>query len=1026
MDALWIIDLTESEEVVKDFYTSYWNAFLENQTDAQDLESRRQPWFAVSSTKDLGWDCDTTLLQQKVNRVMAKANQLIDVHNGLIKYDFPQPDRIIVVFMGDIQSDETQRYWLPLSVNLKQNTLSVNRWNTTPNVSFYGFLYRRKEVSHGTDLTSKEKAFLNQLHNIQNHQKVFDNVLFFEKSMQEKPEAIKMMALASLHLGCGNGNGEVLKEYWNWNQPPVYLNASASGVFFEKGVQNEREAFLLGHTLMDAFVNGDGPEFLNEDAAKQYAANISVFRNNDLSSNNLYASLSNDMPEFDTNHFRFEAPIKPGSLKVHEVWNRYFNRKDGYIANLKKNLVNTVKLDIATFEKKYVDRLAEHQMLWLQEKSKAIEDGLFNLFAKENPDRYCSLHQAINVAKCAEEEARRKITKSSDISLVDEDGKLIRPIPIPKRYKDAYKTAVELNEKSANDVLNDLDRKLRKHPVFMFSMFSRALLLGILLCTFFVFSYPLLAAGVLLLPILVYFLVYRRYMNVLHSLIDQYIALSLEKLNDRLEDAYKEAISKSQNQVAEYCKWNWEKRLENLRHNLGVFIPKDFSFKAFSAFQPLVVDNLEIAIGDKYIKMQQDDSKVSAKPAMSSGAFDKKNLLNEIPGFNVKCGENSKSIMDLDEADKRYLIQNLMGCTADVFNHMEEVLDPAKMVLRMTSAVTLMLDVSGSMFGPPHDDLKQIVADLKAKFDNRVRWVAFANSAILDKDSHEDLDEAQQLCGGGTEYVPAFELIKNCVDKGDLDMGKLIIISDGCPWDTEESKRKILELGCLVDVIYIGGGNQNYLRELAESTGGKLIVVDDIKNAHIDKDVEAGITTGFKLGDEGKFSFGELLKKSAIKACMKALYGYSVKTMVINDACIEQMLAAYGASDGIRYWIDKVAPLCSLNSGATPINISVFCKSSGINQGAMEKKFQDCQVVERTLHQFKHFDLGNVSSPDLLVTLLNILPLQNGLRDLAWTIDTNEEFLLANDDEYNQWFQKVFEDTYQCTNIYGVNINCGR
>ena len=84
--------------------------------------------------------------------------------------------------------------------------------------------------------------------------------------------------------------------------------------------------------------------------------------------------------------------------------------------------------------------------------------------------------------------------------------------------------------------------------------------------------------------------------------------------------------------------------------------------------------------------MQQDDSKVSAKPAMSSGAFDKKNLLNEIPGFNVKCGENSKSIMDLDEADKRYLIQNLMGCTADVFNHMEEVLDPAKMVLRMTSS----------------------------------------------------------------------------------------------------------------------------------------------------------------------------------------------------------------------------------------------------------------------------------------------------------------------------------------------------
>lgn len=1044
MNALWIIDLSESENVVKTFFGSYWDAFLENQKDSQYPPAKREPWFHISTPEELGLvvgDNDNAAdIGKKVFDAVRQADNLINPKIGMIKYPFNPPvNRIIVVFIGDIASVSTRRFFLPFASNLKADTMNPSRhWNPTPNVYFYGMMFRREEVSHGTHLTNEEKAFLNQMHNMQGVWKSFDHIMFFEKPSEKKTEAIKDMALASLHLGYESSTDpKVLATYEHREPKPTFLNAGASGVYFEREVQNDREAFLLSHTLLEPFVNCTDPEFYDKDAALQRAKDIPTFHNDELDENKLYGHLSEGMPSLDTTQFDIPMPIKPGSMKASEVWPLYYGKKDGYIANLKAKLVNKVKLELAVFEHDYLAKLSENQLKWIKEQSKAVEDGIFGVFDDEHPDAHCSMHQAIEVAKQAEILAAKKIkTKEEDISIVGDDGLTVSPIPIPEKYQKAYKTVMLGGEGTTEqEVLQQLDRKLRRHPVFMFSMFSRALLIGILLGGFFLFSKPILAGVLLVLPIVIYFLIYRHYMNVLKSLQERYVALSLYKLNESLLRQYRAAIRKSQCDIRDYCKWNYKERLAMLRSSLGVFVPKVFHFEPFDDFQPLLTDNLRIETEDKVKRVGRNEGDIEEAPAMTSGKFDNIPLLEHVPNFNVNLSWEAqpKSVMSLTNMEKMRLIHELMKQTAFVPEQMEENLDPAKMILKTAGSAVLMLDVSGSMDGQPHEDLKAAVKALKEKFDDSIRWVAFADRAVLDKDPliNEDLDKAQVVCGGGTAYVPAFEVLLKARDKGLIDLGKLIIISDGCPFDTEESRKKILELGCVVDVIYIGGGNQEYLKELAESTGGTLQQVDDVKNAQIQTVVEEGIKTGFKLADEGNFPFGDLLRKSAIKPSMKALLIYTKSVMVTNDICIESLIADNGSAAGLNNWLVNHALMCAMNTGALQQDMDIHIKSSGIDQQRMCVKLNEAAYQFTNQYKTK-FELvipmtmvGNPEykpdSPDILVTQLHIQPL-TGIKDLGWTFDPQVDKQINIEDRFDLLYKSYFGQGYRFVNIYDQPI----
>ena len=1055
MNALWIIDLTESQNAIKAFYDSYWAAFLDNLKDPNYPDGKKEPWFYVATPDDLGLTIsendDTQTISDKISNAVKKGESLIDPLNGLIRYDFTSQNelnRTIVIVIGDIGTESTRRFFLPLATSLKVNTQQPQHWNITPNTYFYGMLYRREEVSHGSNLQDNEKAFLNQLHNMQKGWKTFDHVLFFEKPQSQRDEAIKSMALASLHLSFEDSHDDrVLKKYSNWTPIPTYLNAGVSGIYFEREVHNEREAFITGHTLLDAFVNSKESEFYDQDAAKERAENIPVFKNKELDEKNLYRKLSAQMPTLDTSDFEVEMPVKPGSMRIRQVWPRYFDRENGYIANVKAQLVNKVKLTLAIYEHEYLERLANNQLEWIKGQSKAVEDGIFGVFDDEHPDKHCSMHQAIEVAKQAEGLAAKQTKDVENIRLTGDDGLPIKPIPIPERYQKAYKTAKQNGENDTNKPLNELDRMLRRHPVFMFSMFSRALLMGIIMAALLMFVNPILAAVLFLLPFGIYFWKYRRYMNDLKSLQDRYIAISLESLNTKLLKQYRNAIHKSQSDICEYCKWNWESRLEMLRNNLGVLIPKKFHFEPFADFQPLLTDNLKIETKENIRKVVKIKTKENIRkdvkkddiptddPSITSGKFNNIPLLQSTPNFDVRLSwtNNCKSVTELDNSDKQRLIYELMKQTADVPKRLEENLDPARMVMQTAGSITLMLDVSGSMCGEPLKDLKEAVKTLKENFGDNVRWVAFATEAKLDTEVNNSIDQAELECGGGTDYVPAFERLLKARDNGEIDLSKLVIISDGCPGDVNQSKKKVLELGCVVDVIYIGSGDQDFLQELAESTGGTMQQVNDIQDAKIETVVQDGIATGFRLGQSGNFPFGDLLRKSALKECMKALHIYTKDIMVTSSTSIETMVTDNGSNAGLINWMDKNAKTCTMNQGAVQNSTDILLKSSGIEQTRMCTKLHG-------IYNFFSADPADVSkyklitpiqrigdntytpnSPDILLTQLHIQPLK-GISDLAWTIDANNDKQLENESRFDQLYRLYFGTQFIFTNIYNQPI----
>ena len=792
---------------------------------------------------------------------------------------------------------------------------------------------------------------------------------------------------------------------------------------------------MTGHTLLDAFVNSDEKEFYDIDAAKERANNIPVFKNGELDEKKLYNKLSAGMPELNTKDFDIKMPIKPGSIKVGEVWKLYFDDEDGYIANVKAQLVNKVKLEMAILEHEYLEKLSDNQLIWIKEQSKDIEDGIFGVFDDEHPDPHCSMKQAIEVAKQAEILASKQTKAVDDISITDDKGHTLNPLPVPKRYKKAYDTALLDKESTEKVILDKLDRKLRRHPVFMFSMFSRALLMGLLTGSLLIFINPFLSILALIIPIGCYFGAYRKYMNELKSLQERYIAMSIMQLNKKLRQEYRKVIHKSQSDITEYCKWNWEKRLSRLRDNLGVLMPKEFHFKPFEDFQPLVTDNLIIKTQNTIKNVAHQDDTPSDTPALSSGGFDGIPLLSAVPNFDVKLGDNPthKSVTSLNNSEKMLLIHELMKQTADVPQQLEENLDPAKMILKTGGGnVTLMLDVSGSMCGEPIRQLKKALEKLTTKFGNNLRWIAFATQAKWDVDVNNDIDIAENRCGGGTSYVPAFDLLINASQNGDIKLGKVVIISDGEPCDVIESRNKVLELGCVVDVIYIGKGNKEYLEELAESTGGTLQQVDNVQEAQIETVVEDGIATGFKLSQSGNFPFGDLLRKSASRECMKALHIYSKRILKTNDVCIEQMITDMGNANGLRNWIEKRAETCTLNPGAVVGTEDVLIKSSGILQNQMLQKLQTATTRVNNDFAAKYKlvipkeRIGDSTytpvSPDILLTQLHIQAL-NGINDLGWSIDPDNDRQIGNDERFDLLFKAYFgQNGYQFFNIYNRTI----
>jgi len=1025
---LWIIDLTGTNKIIFGFYKEYWDAYKTN-LGLIDVP----PWFYITDANDLELSLNENELWSE-DIIRQKISKIITSHAKLLTLDIPPqekkiqylynvaPNTINVVLIGDIGNIDTQRFFNLISIELRKVLLTSNPWTNVPNIFFYGLLYRRESVSISDNLKIEEKVFLHQLHNMTSffniNNRPFFNVLFFQSQESVKDEMFKTMALASLHLGLGNDN--ILSHYQQDGYDRPFLNAGVAGVFFEQNVQNDREAFMLGHTLIDAFTNNNSEVFYNKENAITYVNQLSVFKLNSFSYSIMIKEFISDTKSPDISKLAFEPEIKPCSWSLQKVWTKFFN---DFIINLKKNIVNITRFELLSIEETYKEKVSENQLKWLKAKTRMLEDSVFDVFNSEQPHLNCSLIQAIEVTEqcnakieSLNKEFNINLTKGITITNAsDNSKKIFTPFPLSEKYQKAYKTASESNKVQAkgvineNEVLTQLESQIKNHPVFFISMLLRALLIGVMLIfvgipllqyispkvinlNILTNNTYILGFVLFLIPVLIFLWRCRSYTNRLNSLKEQYIALSLSNLNKRVEEFLKKIITDSYSQLSDFCEWLKDTRIEKgLRQQLGVLPPPSFSFSQFEHFQPLLIDN--IVVGEKSTFLIKPDTAQlkENKPVIISGQFKGHNILQTVPDLKVQLNNSQKKITELTDSDKMELIHKLMKEKAQIFNSLEEETDFSKMKVTSSSSKTLLLDVSGSMSGDSINQLIKIVEEYKNKYGDQIRWIAFATSSELDKDVEYNIKKAEAKCGGGTSYVPAFKVAKANLENGELHFDKLVMISDGGTCDLEEAIDLAKEIGKPVDVIYIGQGSQDHLKKLADETGGQFTVVDKVDD--IEQEVRNGLQFLFKLGDTGYFEFWKLLKKGNAEGCARALYTFSKRKMIISEYSIELLLEQMGDNTGISNWFTKATSSCSLNQGIGHGVDLLHFKSSDLKTNISQNDLLNNKILK-----IKNINFRNIfeSPPDLLACVISILPLETGIKDLEWSYSAITDLQIKN------------------------------
>lgn len=1017
MNPLWIIDFTGSPGLISDFFYRYWEA---HRTNIGNFKS--EPWFIVSSIKDLGleiendtpWDEKTII--KKIDHVINIAKSLTVDFQGtprMIKHVFTNvPNTLNVILIGDTQCLETQRFFNLLSMKLCERLLPPNPWTSIPNIFIYGFVYIRDNVSVDGGLSIEEKVFLHHLHNAALNFKPsrpFNNVLFFQSQERERADMLKTMSLAALHIGMGDENE--LRHYQEAGHDFPFLNAGVAGIFLEQSVQNEREAFLLGHALTDAFINNISSVFFRKDSAESYVNQLPIFTSELFSSAQISKEFTLDTPKVSIDEARFDPEIKPTSWRLKKVWMNYYN---DFILNLKKNLVNKIRFEIMSVEEAYKEKIAENQYNWISAKTKAIEEGVFGIFKSDHPHPQCSILQAIEVAdlcnkkvtdqQTAHETAKPQRIRNSN-EIIDFD-----PFPLNQKFSKAFKTACEsnkINDKAQinqTQVLELLESQLKHHPVFFLSMLLRAILIGLILIfvgipllkflspdainlEFLTKNIYVLGFTLFLIPIVIMIWKCRQYTFRIKSLKDQYIAISIKNLNQRIVDFVSEAIKKSYEDVSEFCQWIKDKRLEEgLRKQLGVLPPPDFNFELFDHFQPLLVDNVKILEKSQFLLHPEENCPRENAPSMVSGIFKNQVILSSVPDLKVRLNSGDKKIAELTDQEKMELIHELMKEKAAIFHSIEETTALSKIKVTSSVSKALLLDVSGSMSGDPLNQLIKVVQEYKAKYGDQIRWVGFASEARLDKEVSGDIKKAEAECGGGTSYVPAFKKAKENLENGELQFDKLIMISDGGTCDIDEAIKIAMEMGKPVDVIFIGlSGGEDYLKKLADDTGGHYTNVDKVDDIEIE--VRNGLEFVLKQGDTGNFEFWQLLKKGNIEGCARALRSFAERKMISSTYSIEELISKRGSDIGLQQWIVMAQASCSVDPGAKKMPMIIQLKShdsiTGISQATVREKLNRLR------------DINNYSKypypPEIIMSLMTLQELEAGIRDLHLSYNPKED-----------------------------------
>ena len=127
----------------------------------------------------------------------------------------------------------------------------------------------------------------------------------------------------------------------------------------------------------------------------------------------------------------------------------------------------------------------------------------------------------------------------------------------------------------------------------------------------------------------------------------------------------------------------------------------------------------------------------------------------------------------------------------------------------------------------------------------------------------------------------------------------VILISDGSPFETTEAILTVAQqLQIPLNTISIGNSGASVMKELSDKTGGTQIVVDEVKEIIR---WEGKMQAIVQLGENGEFSFGELLAKCHIPGCARALHDFAAEQVSSEATTLSSLIARYPGK-GLAEW----------------------------------------------------------------------------------------------------------------------------
>ncbi len=952
---LWIIDFNK-ESRSRDFLDRWWKAYGQNADKAplpDDL------WYHVTPVEGKSFD-----------EVMDDAGHLTLIRDGrdpLIPAfkNKPAPGSLNVVFLGDITDEKlTIPYFHFWAAKLRLALLNEDtQWTTVTRVHFYGILWRPNTAAVSPGVSSKTRGFLQELNMLMkqdvNHAP-FRSVAFVESPDRpaDKAAALEKMHLAVLHLSAEDFLGD--------ENNHRFVDLSASGVFYEASVHAEQGEFLLSNALMDKIANSRESEFFNASAAQGFVDGNQGFLDT-FACDTVAGELTDDCPSPDGKAYAYDLVpgISPWSSKLKKVWAEYYC---DFIPNYKKNLVNRVKRSLQTFSRDYREKLYANQKDAVTRIAGGLQKQVFRIFTDGSASEYVSLAQAGEILSQYKRKIQNVASEAGDVK--------ITPFAIPSELKNAAKQARAEN-RTPNEAMAVLEDKISRHPVAVFALLVRAIVLGFLL-GFISWTFlpalagqtaALIATAVLgVLPLGASLLQFRAMRIRTEALKQQYVGIMLLRCEEDLRGDILQCLTVTYQELLQYCDWLKTIKLDFLKEHLAVLSPSEFSFIESAVLQPLVKAGNANANEDNVVLIPPvaldafDDIQLS-------GSFGREPLLDfdaSSPMHQISIDGVNQDVKAVVKNNKHLskLIKQLMDARTKVKRSIER---EATFLSRDVQGKTLLLlDVSGSMSGQPIQDLKKAVHSLEESY--MVEWIAFDDKIVASSFDDNDIDQLNS--GGGTCFIPPLSMAVEKVKEALYD--DIILISDGSPFEgTEDILEVAYQLQQPLNTISIGDSGASVMKELSDKTNGVQIVVGEVKEIiHWEGKMQAVV----QLGENGEFSFGELIAKCHIPGCARAMRIFASSRILSEAATLPSLITKYPGK-GLYEWAQFTRQGAALSQTADVLDHQFIM---GVDKDAVENR----PFVSTAEKHLDNPQLVALEGPLMLASLLSVRGV--ALRDLLW------------------------------------------